>query len=192
MLLPFSPCGIPPDLPETGCAWLAETGEVILAEALSGLLPFIPDDSGPCADTFDTYLIMGPPVAETYDALSVNLVSYGMSPQAKALWQKAGSCGQGYPATAAEWNVVLWENCWPQPEVNGETVTVPSPEMLDAVSQWTYAHGMAIWNAVTLAVVSGSWELPRQITNVTVGDLTPLGPQGGAVGWKFAVTTTIG
>lgn len=189
-LLPLSPCG-PPEPPESGCDWLGETGAELLATALSGLLPFIPDEN--CTnDTFDTYLSMGPPNAERYDALSIYLVRYGMSPQGATQWTRLGACSNIYPQMQAVWEVQLWVNCWPGAKREGETLIVPAPEKLDVAAQWMLTYGVAIQNALTLAMVKGTWELPQQITKVTIGDLTPLGPQGLAVGWKIPVTTVVG
>lgn len=189
-LIPFSPCS-PPEPPETNCDWLAEAGNEILGAALDGLADFIP--SGSCDDTFDTYLSMGPPVAERYDALSVYLQRFGPTPQAVNERARAGDCPPAiFPSQQALWQVTLWENCWPAARTEGETIIVPAPERLDAVAQHVYAHGIGMYEAVVAAMVNNTWNMPEQVTLVTVGDMTPLGPQGLAAGWTFPVTMKVG
>ena len=192
-LLPFTDCTVP-EPPPTECAWLAAAGNEILSAALDGLAPFIPPTSGPCADTFETYLTMGPPVAEFYDALSVHLETFGPTPSAVRA-REATSCPSGlFPQQQARWVVTLMENCWPPARREGETIHVPPPEDLNAAAEWSYAHGIAMYEAVVTAMVKNSWEMPTQVTSVVVGDLKPVGPQpqGLAVGWRFPVDTVIG
>lgn len=181
-LLPFATCG-QYEPPDAGCGFLYDTGQAILAAALTGLEPFIPPDS--CGQSFDAYVSMNAPVAEFCDALSIHLVSYGPS-AARAI---TSECADGaYPQQVAKWQVQLWENCYP-----GATADGPPPiPTLDAVNEHVYAHGIAAYVGAVSSWASKTILLPPQVTSMTFGDLTPLGPQGLAVGWKFDVATVIG
>lgn len=190
-LLPLSPCATP-EPPDTNCAWLADAGAEVLAAALDGLLPFIPPTGGPCEDTFDTYLSMGPPVAEQYDALSIYLLRLGPTPTAATRMAANGSCDGIYPKLQAQWEVQLWLNCWPQARRVEDHFVLPAPEKLSNAAEWMLAYGIATYNSTMLASIGDTWEMPAQITNVSIGDLTPLGPQGQAVGWKFPISMVVG
>jgi hypothetical protein len=191
-LIPFSPCS-PGEPPESNCEWLALAGQEILAAALDGLLPFLPDAGGPCAGTFDTYLSMGPPNAEFYDALSVHLVRFGPTPASVRARERGGFCPPAqFPQQVAEWRVTLWEQCWPAARTENEKIVVPAPETLDVAAQWSYAHGIAMYESTVAAMVNSTWSMPSQIKLVTIGEMTPLGPQGLAVGWTFPAFTTVG
>ena len=181
-LLPFATCGDIPT-PDAGCSFLYDTGQAILAAALTGLEPFIPPDS--CGQSCDAFVSMGPPVAEFCDALSIHLLSYG--PTGQRVFPS--ECADGaYPQQVAKWQVQLWENCYPGATTEGG----PSVELLDHVNEHVYAHGIATYVAVVSGWADKSIVLPPQVTSLTFGDLTPLGPQGLAVGWKFDVAAVVG
>lgn len=186
-LLPFSACD--PSQPEHDCGFLFDIAETLLAVAAAGLSPFLPDGS---CDPFETYVSMGPPVAEFYDALTIHLVRYGPTVQAGRMDGMA-ACNTGvYPQQEALWTLRLWENQYPAAEEQDDQIIVPAPERLHAVNEWLYAHGIAIYNAVVAAAAAGSLGLPPVVSKARIGDLTPLGPQGLAAGWGFNVTTVIG
>lgn len=193
-LLPFSPCDIA--APDTACDFLFDAAELLLGAGAEGLAPFIPPSD--CGDTFETYVSMGPPKAEFYDALSIHLVTYGNRPMATRhptanVYPTEGASQTGvFPLQRAVWSMRLWENQYPGAERTEAGLVVPSPDRLDAVNRHLYAHAMGLYNGFVLKAIQNDLNLPPQITGVTWGDLTSLGPDGTAVGWSFEITTEIG
>ena len=185
-LLPFAACDVP--APQTDCEFLFDTGRLLLDIALAGLTPYLPPSEAD--DTFDTYVSMGPPVAEFYDALSIHLVSFGAPPARRA---PASSNTGVWPVQVAEWDMRLWENVYPVPRSAGEgVIAVPPPAEYQAVNRHVYAHGTAIHNALTTAQVANTLGLPRWVDKVTIGALKPISSalgESGAVGWKIEVAT---
>lgn len=180
-LIPFDNCsnGDGPD----DCSTLADVGQALAAAALIGLEPFIPE--GKCGDDFHTYLSMGQPVAEFCDGLAVWLVSFGPKSQ-----PRVSDCAVGvWPVLRANWRIELWENCYPTVDGLGR---IPTPDELDYVNRHVYAHGSAAYNAVMAGWYDKTMLLPSSVTGVEINQLTPAGPQGGAVGWKFDVATDFG
>lgn len=184
-LLPFSPCDIP--APETSCDFLFETAEALLEAAAEGLADYIPPAE--CGDTFETYVSMNPPQAEFYDALSIHLRSYGTRAPAP---KSANGMTYSFPLQRAVWSIRLWENQYPGAERIGDELHVPSPDKLTKVNEHVYAHGMGLYNTFIAKVVNAQIPVPEQIGTITWGDLTPLGPEGVAVGWAFEVVTEVG
>jgi hypothetical protein len=179
-LSPFGGCN--PTPPPGDCGLLFDVGEAILGSAVLGLEPYLPTEG--CNETFDTYVSMGQPVAEFCDALSVNLVSFGPSGTLRL-----SECSTGvWPDLVAEWRVELWENCYPTLDDAGNP---PTFDALHQVNEHIYAHGLALYNASLAGWLNKTATYPPKVQNVTFGPLTPAGPQGGAVGWKFAVSTVI-
>lgn len=183
-LLPFSNCDVVP--PEHGCGFLYEAAEALLAAGLVGLEPFIPD--GEC-DSFDAYVSMNAPNAEFYDALSIHLVSWGPTPEAQRRNDSMAGCVPLFPTHVATWDMRLWENQYPAAQQIGDEIRVPPPDQLGAVNEHLYAHGIALHNALMAANVNGTLGLPYQFTKTAIGDLTPLGPQGLAAGWRITIVT---
>lgn len=192
-LLPFSRCD-PVELP-VGCEFLVLIGEALLTAGLVGLAPYLPPTEGPCADPFSSYVSMGPPVAEFYDALSVHLVSYGQTPESTGRLNRIPDNPPGvYPMNQAVWRVSLWENQYPAVQVEGdEIIYFPTPEAIHAVNRHVYAHGIAAYDATQTAIYHGGIrdDLPAKVEKVTLGTMFPLGPQGMAVGWAWDVVTEI-
>lgn len=196
-LIPNTNCDVA-ELPPQGCDFLFQTGEAILLAALIGLGPYLPDPDGPCAEEFATYVSMGPPVAEFYDALSIYLVSYDQTAESKARMARVTDNPRHVlPVFIATWRMSLWENSYPAAEKtpDGELISYPSPQQLHAVNASVYAHGIAAYDALAVSIYAGSQtireDMPRQIEKITVGGMRPLGPQGTAVGWGWDVTTEV-
>jgi hypothetical protein len=192
MLLPFADCD-DPDPPDHGCGWLFGVGSEILATALSGLVPFLPPED--CESRFDAFVTMGPPVAEFhYDGLSVNLITMGAEGRDAEREQRGTGCGpRPFPRLRAQWGIELWENCYPaMSRADDGRIEVPDPQTITAVTEHVYAHGIAIYNAVLVAIAEGTMDMPHQIDRVYAEPLQPLGPEGAAVGWRFRVNTVIG
>ena len=180
-LIPFDDCS--GDAEPEDCTALADIGEAIVALGLTGLEPFLP--TGECGHDFHTYLSMNKPVAEFYDALSVHLVEFGPDPR-----EVYNDCASGlWPTLVAQWRVELWENCYPVVDDNGK---IPTADELNRVNRYVYAHGLAAYNAVLDGWFNKTGIFPPRVTGVSFGKLTPLGPQGGAVGWAFTVNTALG
>lgn len=180
-LIPFDPCS--GDAEPGDCMVLPDIGEAILALGLVGLEPFLPTDE--CGYDFHTYLSMGKPVAEFYDALSIHLADFGPDPRATI-----NACASGlWPTLIATWQVELWENCYPVVDDNG---IPPTADELNRVNRFVYAHGLAVYNAVLAGWLNKTGIFPPAVDGIRFGPMQPLGPQGTAVGWKFTVTTELG
>ena len=180
-LIPFDPCS--GDAEPGDCMVLPDIGEAILALGLVGLEPFLP--VGECGYDFHTYLSMGRPVAEFYDALSVHLTDFGPDQRTSI-----SSCASGvWPTLIATWQVELWENCYPVVDDNG---IPPTADELNRVNRFVYAHGLAVYNALLAGWLNKTGIFPPAVGQIRFGPLQPLAPQGAAVGWKFTVITELG
>lgn len=190
-LLPVAPCG--PDELDSECPWLWQTAEALRDAALVGLAPYIPPVDSGCEDDFATYISMGQPVAEMRDGLSVNLVNVTMEPDSARQKARFSGCGDRFhPALQATWNIELWENGYPVVEKAGGGWVVPAPDLLTAVNQHVYTHGIAMYAALHAAQADNTLDLPANTSRVTVGQMVPLPPLGAAVGWRIGVVTVHG
>lgn len=127
---------------------------------------------------------MNTPVHGYREGLSVHLVNFGQVTDFQG-----GDCATGmFPRQSATWQVQLWEGCYPTITQDG----LPDFDSLNGVNEHVYAHGIAIYEAVVSGWVNKTILLPPQVSSMQVGRMTPLGPEGPAVGWRFDVTTVIG
>lgn len=197
-LLPNTRCG--PPAPETSCDFLFDIGSDLIEAALVGLAPYLPEPDNACGDTFETYVSMGQPVAELYDALSVYLVSYGLTPESSG-WQGRHSrdvLGVS-PQFQAVWDMALLENCYPVAEKNaeGDIIYLPTADALHDVNRYVYAHGIGAYDALSVAITQGTLPNPvgptgrPRVEKHQLGPMLPQGPQGAAVGWRWQITTVM-
>lgn len=188
MFFPDDDCEIEP--PDDPCPWLWETAEAIREAAWGLVEQALPAVGSGCEPPLTSYVAMGAPVAEMYDAVSVHLVSNAMTPDSARLKADVSSCGDGiYPRWLTTWRVELWLNGYPSVRQGEKGIYVPSPERLHAANQWLYALGNAMHRGLSDAQASGQIEVPNAIDRVTIGSLSPLPPQGQAVGWRVDVVT---
>lgn len=177
-LIPPADCGVlaPPDT----CTTLFDVGEAILASALIGLEQFI-DPS--CGEEFHSFVSMGKPaVLPDQDFLAVWLQSFG--PQGGP---HLNDCASGiWPQFAAQWQVELWEHCYPSVNDVGQ---LPQPDELHAINAHVYAHGLATYNAAAAAWYNKQGVYPP-IGGLSFGPMLPIQPTSKATGWTFSVTAT--
>lgn len=191
MLLPRVDCDIE-EPPEGSCTFLHDAAVAALDAALVGLDPFLPDAEEPGCAPFRAYVSMNRPVAEVYDSLSIHLVRYSLHPESKRLADSTGPCAPPISVRhIAAWRMELWENGYPVGRKTDTSYTPPAPETLDAVNAHLYAHGMAAYSALHTAIARRGQPdgivLPSVIEKVAVGDMVPLGPDGGTAGWAWDV-----
>lgn len=191
-LLPIAPCGdvAAPDA-ET-CSWLFDVGEALLESAMRGLAPFIPAPGTPCAPGIRTYVsVDAPPVDWRGDLLAVYLTGVGPTAQDVGREVRDAAPQMTYPELQADWAIDLWESAYPIMERAGQSIVVPDPERLHAINRWVYAHGLAIFNQITVESVAKVLPFPPQVDRAIFGRLVPLAPLDGTVGSRFTLSTVI-
>lgn len=89
----------------------------------------------------------------------------------------------------ADLTVDLWRDCWPQPQVNNVSKQLPEPAALTAAARRLQSDAGALWGYVAQLAALGTLfpNLPTldNAGDVAVGSMTPLGPQGTLVGWRW-------
>lgn len=148
-----------------------------------------------CTDCdWRSYVSVGPRIAEPLgDALVVHCV--GIAP----------SFGSGSPAGQkllpvaihlAQFDIVVYENGWPQITANelGEVIYVPDSALINAIARHAYAHGEKMYRALvdgvqrrTLFPVSGFSNLGE----VTLSGLQPIQPSAFSVGWGMSLQVQV-
>jgi hypothetical protein len=170
--------GCEPVDPPTDCTWLFDIGDRIRLAAVDGLAPYMPAPGSDCAPGFESYVSLGKPPADQCDILGVWLMSYGPTTRSAALQQGMGTVPIEWQT---EWSVDLWERCYPGPTESEGTFSLPPPDLLHDINQWTYQHGAAMYQAVVDEVRS----IP--CSTAVVAPLLPVEPRGGCAGWTFRV-----
>lgn len=189
-LLPLGNCGTFTP-PVDGCHFLFDIGEAILAAALTGLAPYLPDPTSPCAPGVQSYVSVNVPPADNCDVLAVYMTSYGPSQAGLTREARGASCAPSWPEMEAVWQAELWEAAYPTVDEVGGSFSVPDPSVLDQLNRHVYAHGLAAYNGVMGAWYNRTLTLPAPVDRLVFSSLVPLGPEGGCVGWRWQMRATI-
>lgn len=168
--------------PPEDCDLLFTIGDALLATASAALDPFMTDDD--CDPPFQTYVSMErPAVVPGCDLLAVWLTRVGPGRA------NIAECASGiWPDLIAEWQVELWEHCYPSIDDLGR---VPTPDELHRVNAHLYAHGAAIYNTTLASWLDKQGVYPSGVANMTFGPLVPILPNAKVTGWKFTVSVTV-
>lgn len=147
----------------------------------------------PCYSDLDCqplerYVTMGNGDDGIADKLNVGINSVGTSPASIVANRTLP-----IPAVRAEFVVRLHESGWPTVRVEGSTVSAPPPaEQAMAVRQ-SLGHAEMMYR--TLLHLHTSRQLipagVRGCGNALLGQLTPVPPRGGVVGWTATVTVDV-
>lgn len=88
-------------------------------------------------------------------------------------------------------DVRLRESGWPMVRVDGSTVTLPDPVKQNEAARQSFAHGERMYRKLlrmrALGEFAGDISTLRG-AHVEVGQLSPLNPLGGSVGWLVPFT----
>lgn len=128
------------------------------------------------------YVTMGSGDDGLWDALTVSVVNVRPS-----TGSSVGGIQRGPLLLRGSFEVRLRESGWPTVRVDGTTVILPSSEAQHQAARQSFAHGEAMYRKLLRMRSDGSF-LPGDIpalrgANVEVGQLNPLTPLGGVVGW---------
>jgi hypothetical protein len=89
-----------------------------------------------------------------------------------------------FGSTQGTYNIKLMESGYPTLETVGTQIHEPTTDALNFAARHSLAHGEAVYRGVLEHVerytTCGSLK--------SFGDLAPIGPSGGSVGWGFSVT----
>lgn len=188
-LLPQPGCD-PAEWPP-GCESLFLQGNYLLEAALTGLIGFLPPEGSPCPSDFEAFISLNQPSVDQCDVLIAWLVSYAPTGSDTATQRRSASGQLFAPQWMATWQFELWEAAYPIPE-GSEQIRLPSTEDLHEVNRHIYAHGYAMYHAVTAATAAGTvYPDGVDCSRVIIGQLVPLGPQGGCAGWRFTVDAEV-
>lgn len=179
MPLPFGPCDIPLDV---CCTSLFDVAEHVL----DIVLPAVNDCLTPseCSDTpmIAGYVSMGTQIQDPVaDYVVVSLQTISTSPGSRDAVGR-----MQLPMYRATYQVRLLETGWPTAESSGEEIWVPSPEQVHDISRHAYAHGERMFRALADALVRKTLG-PGACTFTAIGQLFPIEPSGGTVGWQTTV-----
>ncbi len=186
-LIPALNCDDPPDPGQ--CESLFLLGEYLMLAGMEALEPFVVDDD--CGESIRGYVSMADPRVAMEDIacgalISPWLVSYGISPSAKATMDSSAS-GRVPLVYTATWRFEFREACYPL----DQGIDQPRPMPLDQlheVHRHIYAHGAAVFHGVLSAYLTGTLYPSAACPRLTFSNMTPIAPTGVVVGWTFDVT----
>lgn len=119
------------------------------------------------------------------DYLAVALTSFG---PATSSTDQYGSLKK-MPQFVARFQVRLLEKNWPMIQTDDAgRMWIPEASLLSQLSKHSYAHGEAMYRALARAVIRGTLTGCGQ---QTIGNLFPIPPSGGTVGWEVEITVTV-
>lgn len=146
-------------------------------------------DAAVCTERgFRSIVAMDPHEDFFGDILTVVLTNWGVDATSQE-----GSKTLPILLTVAQYRLELQELGWPVPEVDeqGELISVPPADLVNAVSRHAYSHGEAIGRALmNTAARREFWHrnigLPTDgFSAFQVSPMSPISPQGRVVGWRW-------
>lgn len=183
-LIPDVTCADPE--PPASCRYPFEVGEQVMLVAVDALEQFVID--GACEEPIQAYVSLGEPRSMLDDfacgaLIDVWRVSHGFTPDTNSAMSRTRHVA---PAWRDVWRVELREGCYPM--VEGTAQPRPMPlDQLHEVHRHIYAHGDAIFAAVTGAYMAGTL-IDGTCPLITFSDLVPIGPSGPLAGFRFDVS----
>lgn len=163
------------DAPEACCTSLFTIADNILNAVYDALLPCYPDGCTPLTK----YVTMGNGDDAIMDSLTVTFAVAGAS---------QGSTRNGVMVPIAlvrgALDVRLRESGWPTVQVT-EVITPPAPELQQSAAMQAYGHGEKMYR--TLLNLHARHALAPVGCATSVGQLQPLQPLGGAIGFLVRV-----
>lgn len=190
MPLPHATC--PADVPDDYCCdTLSEVADRIRTVALNGLCSCT---STSCADQeMRSFVTIGPGVQDPIgDSVTVHMNP--MVPMAQARTPQGALLGvAGY---LAPFEVRLLESGWPMIEADEATqrIYVPEADLVNGLAKHSLAHGEKMYRALATSIQTQQmFVLPANahLGRVQLGDLSPIPPSGGLVGWSTTVTVEV-
>lgn len=159
------------------CTWLFATANHLLASVFDALNACTPPDD--CAGSIQAYVTLGDGDDGQTDALTVAVSELAPStrnaPGAPSVW-------------IAQYVVRLRESGWPTVTFDGDAIIMPTPADQAAAARYIYSRGEAM-HAKLAAMMKAKALTPDgyQCVAATVGQMRPLRPEGGVVGWVIPV-----
>lgn len=163
------------------CSTLYDIANYLLSEVYDALAGCYPP--APCVDPLRAYVTVSGGDDGQVDVLSVSIGT--VAPSASTLPGKFG-------LFRATFEVRLKESGWPTVYADGETIMLPDPVEQAAAARHLYSHGEAIHRRLAYLHFN-KMLVPSNIrcTNATLGQMSPLTPQGGVVGWVVPVVVDL-
>lgn len=176
-MIPLVPC----EPADACCVSLYDIASHLLAEVYDALITCYPSPDA-CAP-LAAYVTLGLGDDGIVDALTV--ASQGIvaapsnRPGSVSLWR-------------AHFAVILRESGWPTAKVEGEQIVFPAPDLQAAAATHVYSMGEAMHRKLVYLYNTKSLA-PADVVcvNGTLGQMIPLAPRGGVVGWQVPVTVDL-
>lgn len=173
------PRGAVCDIPDESCCNVVyDVAEHLLAQVYDALSNCYDGD----CDKPQAYITVGFGDDGIQDALTVAIQQVTPSP---ATGTGRGGVSMYMGLYRCTYEIRLRESGWPMVQVEGNTIVTPDPERQNALARHLFSHGEMMYrkihqlhNAFNLVPST----MPRP-ANAIIGNLFPLNPSGGIVGW---------
>lgn len=168
------------------CADLVDIAEHVLDECYRALLPLIEPQADGTA--LRAYVTMGSAGDDgVADSLCVSFLGASLTGGSAA-----GNASVALPGVRANFQVLLRESGWPTISIEGGRITLPDPTAQSAAARHAFARGEALYRH--LLRLNTRRQIAPMFTGAvaTVGQLTPVPPLGGVVGWRVNFDVLMG
>lgn len=176
-----SPCEISDDV---CCNVLYDTADWLLTNIFDQLCSCYGDDA--CNSKPIAYVTFGIGDDGIRDALTVAIVSASPSPQTVA---GRGGVTVPFGLYRCLFEIRLRESGWPMAHTEGQAVVAPDPVLQNKLARHAFSHGEMMYRKVNSLYQRRLLTPPTfpQCANAIIGELVPLVPLGGVVGFTVQV-----
>lgn len=168
------------------CVDLVDIAEHVLDECYRAVLPLLEPQADGTA--LRAYVTMGSAGDDgVTDALCVSFLGAALTGGSTA-----GNATLALPGVRASFQVMLRESGWPVVSVVDGRIAAPPTTAQAAAARHAFAHGEALYRHI-LRLNTRRQIAPMFTGSVaTIGQLVPMPPQGGVVGWKVNFDVLMG